>query len=301
MSIVLACRHCTLWKKIFLSRQGRQGQRLVNGGGDNRDVQHRYATSIIQREMNEIAERENELVRDGKIQTTSIERADSKVLKPLLTCFLFHCYLQFPITLSIQTNKWRLVQQVSSLGDYSKKKAVSAGPVKSVTVVHSHQTVELAPQQRSESVNEGRESPSETNNNNTNNKKPPQMRVTYANRGYGNATTALGSMAAPAASTTWRNFSNPQGGQRGLMEKFFMSRGRLNSPATFNSPTSSTASTSSSSVNHSVVTPGSSAGDPVGVNNHSKAAPVRYLPPAVKPVELQTVRRDEVSFQNGNQ
>lgn len=29
--------------------------------------------------MDEIAERENELVRDGKIQTTSVERADSKV------------------------------------------------------------------------------------------------------------------------------------------------------------------------------------------------------------------------------
>lgn len=46
---------------------------------DKRDVQHRYASSVIQREMDEIAERENELVRDGKIQTTSLERTGSKV------------------------------------------------------------------------------------------------------------------------------------------------------------------------------------------------------------------------------
>ena len=52
-----------------------------SGGGndDKRDVQHRYATSIIQKEIDETSEREIELVRHGKIQTTSIQRADSKV------------------------------------------------------------------------------------------------------------------------------------------------------------------------------------------------------------------------------
>lgn len=126
--------------------------------------------------------------------------------------------------------------------------------------------------------------------------------MTYGSRGYGNlTTTAANGGPTPAASATWRNFSNPQGAQRGLMEKFFLSRGRLNSPATFNAPTPSASlalSSSSSSTNHSVVTPGSSAGDPVGVINHSNkttpAAPVRYLAPAIKPVELQTTRKDEV-------
>ena len=64
---------------IVLYGQHRQAQRLVNGSGDKRDVQKSYTASVIQREMDEIAERENELVRDGKIQTTSAERSDSKV------------------------------------------------------------------------------------------------------------------------------------------------------------------------------------------------------------------------------
>lgn len=181
------------------------------------------------------------------------------------------------------------------MADYSRKKAVS-GSTKPVSAIQSPPTVELA-LQRSESVVEDRESPSEPQT-----KKMPQMKVAYGNRGYGNAnltnTTANGGQTA-AASATWRNFSNPQGGQRGLMEKFFLSRGRLNSPATFNAPTSSVPtalSSSSPSTHHSVVTPGSSTGDPVGVINHKMTpAPVRYLAPAVKPVELQIARREEVN------
>lgn len=132
---------------------------------------------------------------------------------------------------------------------------------------------------RSESVTNGRESPIEIQA-----KKPPQMKVAYANRGYGNV-----SGAPAAASATWRNFGNPQGAQRGLMEKFFMSRGRINTPSTFNNTTSSTPSLSLPSASHNTVTPGSSTGDSVGV-----IKPVRYLPPAVKPVEFQAVRKDQV-------
>jgi hypothetical protein len=183
------------------------------------------------------------------------------------------------------------------MADY-KKKISSSGTTKSAT--QSHPTMELT-LQRSESVAEDRESQSEPQS-----KKMPQMKVTYGSRGYGNlTTTAANGGPTPAASATWRNFSNPQGAQRGLMEKFFLSRGRLNSPATFNAPTPSASlalSSSSSSTNHSVVTPGSSAGDPVGVINHSNkttpAAPVRYLAPAIKPVELQTTRKDEVIQRN---
>jgi hypothetical protein len=179
------------------------------------------------------------------------------------------------------------------MADY-KKKVSSSGPAKSVSATQSHPTMELT-LQRSESVAEDRESQSEPQS-----KKMPQMKVTYGSRGYGNLSTTAANGGPLAASATWRNFSNPQGAQRGLMEKFFLSRGRLNSPATFNAPTpsaSSALSSSSSSANHSVVTPGSSAGDPVGVINHSNKttpAPVRYLAPAIKPVELQTTRRDEV-------
>ncbi|KAI9564967.1 hypothetical protein GHT06_008708 [Daphnia sinensis] len=244
-------------------KESRQGHRFANSNSDKRDVQHRYASSVIQREMDEIVERENELVRDGKIQTTSLERAGSKA---------------------------------SSLADYSRKKT-AMGSAKPVSSIQSPPTVELA-LQRSESVVEDRESPSESQQI----KKMPQMKVAYANRGYGNAN--LSSAAAnggqpAAASATWRNFSNPQGGQRGLMEKFFLSRGRLNSPATFNAPTPSAPTALSSSsplTHHSVVTPGSSAGDPVGVINQSNKmtpAPARYVAPAVKPVESQMARRDE--------
>lgn len=189
------------------------------------------------------------------------------------------------------TNK--CLVQVSSMTDY-KKKVSSSGPTKSVSATQSSPTMELT-LQRSESVAEDRESQTEPQS-----KKMPQMKVTYGSRGYGNLTTTAAN-GGPAAPATWRNFSNPQGAQRGLMEKFFLSRGRLNSPATFNAPSpaaSSALSSSSSSTNHSVVTPGSSAGDPVGVINHSNKttpAPVRYLAPAVKPVELITARRDEVS------
>lgn len=139
--------------------------------------------------------------------------------------------------------------------------------------------------QRQELATEGRESPSESQA-----KKTPQMRVTYANRTYGHGTTASSGVAPTAP--TWRNFSNPQGGQRGLMEKFLLSRGRLNGPATFNAPTPSSTS-SPSTQNHSVVTPGSSAGDPVGVIK-AAPAPVRYLPPAVKPIEIVPARKEEV-------
>jgi hypothetical protein len=70
----------------------------------------------------------------------------------------------------------------------------------------------------------------------------PQLKVVYGNRGYGSAkltnTTANGSQTS-AASAPRRNFSNLQGGLRSLMEKLFLSRGRLNSPATFNAPTPS--------------------------------------------------------------
>lgn len=148
-----------------------------------------------------------------------------------------------------------------------------------VAVSHSQDPVPI----RSESANSGRESPIEIQT-----KKAPQMKVAYANRGYGNV-----SGAPPAASATWRNFSNPQGPQRGLMEKFFMSRGRINSQTKFNNTTSSTTSPSSSSASHNI-TPGSSAGDSVGVIKPA-VTPVRYLPPAVKPVELQAARRDQVS------
>lgn len=244
-------------------KENRQGQRFTNLNSDKRDVQHRYASSVIQREMDEIVERENELVRDGKIQTTSLERAGSKA---------------------------------SSLADYSRKKAVM-GSAKPVSSIQSPPTVELS-LQRSESVVEDRESPSEPQQI----KKTPQMKVVYGNRGYGNTnlTSAAANGGQPAAaSATWRNFSNPQGGQRGLMEKFFLSRGRLNSPATFNAPTPSASTALSSSsplTHHSVVTPGSSAGDPVGVINQSNKttpAPARYVAPAVKPVESQIARRDE--------
>ncbi|XP_057370275.1 uncharacterized protein LOC130691352 isoform X3 [Daphnia carinata] len=244
-------------------KENRQAQRFANSSSDKRDVQHRYASSVIQREMDEIVERENELVRDGKIQTTSLERAGSKA---------------------------------SSLADYSRKKT-AIGPAKSVSSIQSPTTVELA-LQRSESVVEDRESPSEPQHV----KKMPQMKVTYGNRGYGNAnlSSATANGGQPAAATaTWRNFSNPQGGQRGLMEKFLLSRGRLNGPATFNAPTPSAPTALSSSsplTHHSVVTPGSSAGDPVGVINQSNkmtSAPARYVVPAVKPVESQIARRDE--------
>ena len=49
------------------------------GGNDKRGVQHRLATSRIQQEIDETSEREYELLRDGKIQTTSNDRVDSKV------------------------------------------------------------------------------------------------------------------------------------------------------------------------------------------------------------------------------
>lgn len=59
--------------------QNRKSQRVGGGGEDKRDVQHRLATSIIQKEIDETSEREIELVKHGKIQTTSIQRVDSKV------------------------------------------------------------------------------------------------------------------------------------------------------------------------------------------------------------------------------
>ena len=169
------------------------------------------------------------------------------------------------------------------MGDnYSKKKAPSSVPIKSVTPVVTADIILQRPDSVSE---ENRESPSESQaNKKTQN---PQMRVTYANRGYGHGSTATSGVAPTPA--TWRN---PQAaGQRGIMEKFL--RGRLNGPAAFNTATHPTSATPSPT-NHSAVTPGSSAGDPVGVIKAAAPAPVRYLPPAVKPIEMQAARREEV-------
>ncbi len=65
---------------LFSKIRQQDGQRITNGtNGDKRDVQHRLASSIIRKEMNETAERESELKNDGRIITTSVERVDSKV------------------------------------------------------------------------------------------------------------------------------------------------------------------------------------------------------------------------------
>ena len=90
-----------------------------------------------------------------------------------------------------------------------------------------------------------------------------------SNRGFGSNNPSAPPNAANAvsatSSATWRTFSNPQGGQRGLMEKFILSRGRISSPTAFTGPAAP------------YVTPGSPAGDLVGVSNHSK---VNYNKPA---------------------
>ena len=95
------------------------------------------------------------------------------------------------------------------------------------------------------------------------------------NRGFGNSSSmappnnnsstsssTVAASAVPATTpATWRTFSNPQGGQRGLMEKFILSRGRINSPTAFTGPATPY-----------VITPGSSAGDLVGVSYQSKVS-----------------------------
>lgn len=93
-----------------------------------------------------------------------------------------------------------------------------------------------------------------------------------------------------------RNFSHVQGGQRGIMEKFLLSRGRLSQPATFNSP-SPVGPAPLIPAQSSAITPGSSAGDPVGVmhpTGKASLASVRHAPTVVRPIEIQAFKHDEV-------
>jgi hypothetical protein len=107
------------------------------------------------------------------------------------------------------------------------------------------------------------------------------------NRGFGNSNPSAAPNAANAvsatSSATWRTFSNPQGGQRGLMEKFIQSRGRISSPTAFTGPAAP------------YVTPGSPAGDLVGVNNHSKVTnkPARFA--AANKTSISSVMQQPIS------
>lgn len=95
-----------------------------------------------------------------------------------------------------------------------------------------------------------------------------------------------------------RNFSHIPGPQRGIMEKFILSRGRLSQPAAFNmSPAINGVSLIPPS--SGTITPGSTAGDPAGVihsTTKSSQASVRHVPTVVRPIEIQSFKHEEVTL-----
>ena len=108
--------------------------------------------------------------------------------------------------------------------------------------------------------------------------------------------------AAPAPVLTnqvgRRNFSHAPGPQRGIMEKFILSRGRLSQPAAFNMPPAMSGVPLIPPSN-GTITPGSTNGDPAGVihsTTKTSQASVRHVPTVVRPIEIQAFKHEEVSY-----
>ncbi|XP_071439156.1 uncharacterized protein [Hetaerina americana] len=233
---------------------------VTQSGRGPQSVQHRLATSRIQREIQETTEREKELREGGRIQTMSEDTVDSKVT--------------------------RIGERVAGSGAAFEKKlhkSVSAFQVDDPPVVEE---VMMSPP--TNKVQEVHSAPSF-----------PLNHSISVGSGLGGSG---GGISGGGGSPFSRRFM-PTLGQKGLMERFLASRGKMTCISTFNStsPTSSTVPLAAMTQPATVLSPPSfnSSSSAKSTFTHIGLGGPNISPVVHKPLEIMTDNRQQAERVEG--